>query len=313
MIQHTVNAADEGKKLHRYLRQLLPGLPLSGVHKMIRIGQVRVNGVKGKAGTVLAAGDAVRIFVREQELAELQRAPRKFSGIPAELDVLYEDAELLVVNKPVGLLTHPDREETRDTLIGRCLAYLYRTGELKDGRAFLPAAVNRLDRNTSGVVLVGKTTGALQALARQIRERRVRKVYLALVEGQVAKAGLIDTPLGRSLTSTGTAVAISGARADAVVRPARTRFRPLACHDRYTLLAIQPESGRMHQIRAHLSEIGHPLLGDVKYGGRSAFGIHHHLLHAQSVQLADDRRFSAGIPPEFRECLRKLGMESALI
>lgn len=312
MIQHVVNSADGGKKLHRYLRQLLPGLPLGGVHKMIRVGRVRVNGVKGKAETVLAPGDEVEIFVREQEISELQRAPRKFSGIPDELAVLYEDAELLVVNKPIGLLTHPDREEMRDTLIGRCLAYLYRKGELNDGRAFLPAAVNRLDRNTSGVVLVGKSTGTLQDLAQQIRERRVRKVYWALVEGEVAGSGMVDTPLGRSVTSSGASVAVSRNHGAADGRPAKTHYRPLLSRGRYTLLEINPESGRMHQIRAHLSEIGHPLLGDVKYGGRPAFGVHHHLLHAYSVQLADGRKFEAEISPVFRACLQQAGMEAAL-
>ncbi len=308
VIQHTVNPGDGGKKLHRYVRQLLPELPLSGVHKLLRVGRVRVNGAKGKADTVLTGGDEVQIFVREQEVSELQRARGKFAGIPDELDVVYEDAELLVVNKPVGLLTHPDSGEVRDTLIGRCLAYLYRKGELNDRREFLPAAVNRLDRNTSGVVLVGKSTVSLQGLAAQIRERRVQKVYWGLVEGTVGAAGLIDQPLARASTSSGSAVAIGRNPGDAGAQPARTHYRPLLCRGRYTLLEIRPESGRMHQIRAHLSELGHPLVGDVKYGGRPALGVRHHLLHAYSLQLADGRQFTAEISPVFRACLEAAGI-----
>ena len=310
VIQHTVNTGDGGKKLHRYMRQLLPELPLSGVHKLLRVGRVRVNGAKGKADTVLAAGDEVQIFVREQDVSELQRARGKFSGIPDELDIVHEDADLLVVNKPVGLLTHPDSEEMRDTLIGRCLAYLYRKGELNERREFLPAAVNRLDRNTSGIVLVGKSTAVLQGLAAQIRERRVKKVYWGLVEGAVDKAGLIDQPLARASTSSGSTVAVGRNHGDVGARSARTHYRPLLSRGRYTLLEIQPESGRMHQIRAHLSEMGHPLLGDVKYGGRPAFGVNHHLLHACSLELADGRKFTCELSPVFRACLEATGMDA---
>ena len=303
MIERRILPEDSGKKLHRYLRQSFPALPLSGVYKWIRVGRVRVNGEKGRQDTVLAPGDCVQIRVAEEDAAALGRPARKFAGVSTDVDILFEDAGLLVLNKPAGLLTHPDREEKKDTLIGRALAYLHARGELPDGRSFLPATVNRLDRNTSGVVLIGKTAASLRELAAAIRGGEVSKQYLAVVEGRMAGRGEIDAPLRR--TERNGAVRSVAAPDGA---SALTRYRVLAQGPRHSLLAVEPVSGRTHQIRAHLAGIGHPLLGDFKYGGRPAFGVRHHLLHAEAVALPDGRRYAAPPPETFRDVLRQAGL-----
>lgn len=305
MIEKMIASEERGKKLHRYVRQTLPGLPLSGVHKLIRVGRVKVNGKKGKIDTVLETGDSVQIWMNEEDFSEVSRPGRKFGGISTDIDVIYEDGHLLVVNKPVGLLTHPDRDERKDTLIGRALAYLHARGELADGRSFLPAAANRLDRNTSGLVLIGKDGDTLRSLSEWIRDHRVRKGYLAVAEGRLADSGVIDKPLMRHERDGVVRATVSR---DPGARSALTRHRALAFSQRYSLLAIEIASGRTHQIRAHLKSIGHPLLGDYKYGGHPAFGIDYHVLHAYYLHLPDGRSFTAPPPPAFLRILAAAGL-----
>lgn len=304
---------DSGKKLHRYLRQALPGLPLSGVYKMIRVGRIKVNGKKGNNDTLLQAGDIVTIYMPEQEYQALSRPAKKFGGVSKDIDIVYEDAHLLVVNKPVGLLTHPDATEHKDTLISRALAYLHSRGELSDGRAFMPATVNRLDRNTSGIVLIGKDGDTLRKLAQDIREHRLSKFYLTVVWGAVAEAGEVNSDLVRDERSGRTLIAgrVHARRPDDNlfrVQGAVTRYEPWGTAGPFTLLKVEIESGRTHQIRAHLQDIGHPLLGDVKYGGKLAFGVNHHLLHAQSVVLADGTTFFAPPSAAFMSVLQQSGL-----
>lgn len=305
MIQIEILKQDSGKKLHRYVRQILPGLPLSGVYKMIRVGRIKVNGKKGKNDIVLVAGDQLTIYMAEEEYRELARAKPKFQGVHTDLDVIYEDEHLLVVNKPVDLLTHPDHSEHKNTLINRALAYLYRKGEISDGRSFLPAAVNRLDRNTSGVVMIGKDSDTLRLLTQSIREHRVQKQYLAIVWGRLIGEGEIDAPLTRDQRKNKTFL---GDQQSELAKGALTRYRALGTAAGFTLVEIDLISGRTHQIRAHLKAIGHPLLGDAKYGGKTAFGVEHHLLHAYIVRLADGRKFVARPSEVFLNVLSSTGL-----
>jgi len=308
---------DSGKKLHRYLRQALPGLPLSGVYKLIRVGRIKVNGRKGHNDTLLQAGDVLTIYMPEEEFRALSRPARKFGGVSTDLSIIHEDGHLLVVNKPVGLLTHPDATEHKDTLVSRALAYLHQRGELADGRSFMPATVNRLDRNTSGIILIGKDGDTLRRLSEDIREHRLRKYYLTVVWGAIKQSGEVNSDLVRDERSGRTLVASrvharTSAETQARVQGAVTRYVPLGTAGPFTLLQVEIESGRTHQIRAHLQDIGHPLLGDVKYGGKPAFAVTHHLLHAQSVVLADGRTFVAPPSPEFMGVLEQSGLRRFL-
>ncbi|MDI3256731.1 MAG: RluA family pseudouridine synthase [Kyrpidia sp.] len=301
MVEYMITRAESGKKLHRFLRQALPRLPLSGVYKWIRVGRVKVNRKKGKPDLVLREGDIVQLFVRDEEYAELHRPDPKFEGVPRNLDIVYEDDDILVVNKPAGLLTHPDRAEHRDTLINRVLAYLYDQGEW-DGRSFAPAAAHRLDRNTSGIVLIGKHAEVLRDLAAQIRGRQVEKRYLALVHGRLEKPGALRRALVRDPVKNRTRP-VAPASESAEAMAAETRYRPLAAAEDTTLLDVTLVSGRTHQIRAHLAAAGHPLVGDIKYGGKPVKGLRHQFLHAYFLRLADGRSFTAPLPPELRKVL----------
>lgn len=302
MVTYVVSKAESGKKLHRLLRHLLPNMPLGRLYKMIDQGHVRVNGKRKKKEYAVAEGDVLSFQMTEEEYRQAAAGPRKrkFAGVPADLDVVYEDDELLVVNKPPGLLVHPDRTEYKNTLIARVHAYLYRKGEL-DSRFFLPAAAGRLDRNTSGLVLVGKTAGMLHQLNRWHQERAIGKFYLTVVEGTPPAEGEIRRALMRDPSANRTRVASGG-------KDAVTRYRVLDAQGGYALVEVELVSGRTHQIRAHLQSIGHPLLGDVKYGGRPAFGVNHQLLHAWRVGLPDGRVFVAPLPDVFARVVKAIGL-----
>lgn len=311
MVEYVITRAESGKKLHRFVRQALPRLPLSGVYKWIRTGKVKVNRRKGRPDLVLQEGDVVQLFVPEEEYEALRKSTAKFRGVPRDLEVVYEDGDLLAVNKPPGLLTHPDRTEHKDTLINRVLAYLYDTGQW-DGRAFSPAAVNRLDRNTSGLVLIGKHAEALRELGTWIRDRRVEKKYIALVHGRLERPGVLRDaltrdPVGNRTRTVPVEMAGSGALA------AETRYRPVAQSGETTLLEVELHSGRTHQIRAHLAGAGYPLVGDVKYGGRPAAGLHHQFLHAHWVRLPNGLTLRAPLPVALLRCLERLGYDRGVI
>jgi 23S rRNA pseudouridine955/2504/2580 synthase len=332
MITRTVTASESGKRLHRYVRSLMPNYPLGQIYKMIDQGKIKVNGKRKKQNYELAAGDELTILLDEETFQQAARTekPVKFSGVPAKIDVIFEDRELLVVHKPAGLLTHPDRTEQKDTLISRVHAYLYRKGEL-DSRLFLPATANRLDRNTSGLVLVGKTAGMLHQLNQWVQKRELGKFYATIVEGELKEGGEISGKLvrderqNRTLVVGGKTEAVAGRRetklareggresggwesADDNAKEAATRYRPLRWANGYTLLEVELISGRTHQIRSHMQSIGHPLLGDIKYGGRPFGDLKHQLLHAWRIRLPDGRLFESPLPPIFRSVLKKIGI-----
>ena len=316
MITRRITGSEQGKRLHRYLRTLMPNLPLGQLYGMIDKGRVRVNGKRKKNPNYeLAAGDELTLLMDETEFERASRGSGrnkpKFAGVPGQLDIVHEDGELLVVCKPAGLLTHPDRSEWKNTLISRVHAYLYRKGEL-DSALFMPATANRLDRNTSGLVLVGKTAGMLHRLNRWIRNHELQKFYLTIIEGHLTGEGIIERPLLRDERGNVTRALAETARVGTEGIPdntkeATTRYRVLDHAGGCTLVEAELVSGRTHQIRSHFQSIGHPLLGDLKYGGRRFDDLNHQLLHAWRVVLPDGREFRAAPPPRMRRIMDELG------
>lgn len=322
MITRTITPSESGKRLHRYLRQLMPNLPLGQIYKMIDQGKAKINGKRKKQNYELAAGDELTLYMEETQFKEASagRPKPKYVGVNANIDVVFEDDELLVVMKPAGVLTHPDRTDQKDTLINRVHAYLYRKGAL-DSALFMPATANRLDRNTSGLVLVGKTAGMLHQLNQWIQKHELEKYYLTIAEGRLAGEGTLTGSLIRDERGNRTLVVGerpagaetgAGGKRAAVPAPAEksavTHYRALQYGKGYTLLEIELVSGRTHQIRAHLQSIGHPLLGDVKYGGKPFAGVNHQLLHAWRIRLPDGREFRAPVPELMRRTMAKAGL-----
>jgi len=314
MITRKVTPSESGKRLHRYLCGLMPNYPLGQIYKLIDQGKVRVNGKRKKQNYELATDDELTIYLEEE--AFKQASPEqivkkeKYVGVNANIEVIYEDHELLVVHKPVGELTHPDQAEQRETLIGRVHAYLYKKGEL-DSALFMPAPANRLDRNTSGLVLIGKTAGMLHQLNQWIQKRELGKYYLTIVQGKITGQGSITGALVRDEASNRTIIAGSkriAHQSGLQEKEAATQYEVIQTGGEYSLVEVELISGRTHQIRTHFQSIGYPLLGDIKYGGKAFAGVNHQMLHAWRIELPDGRSFRAPLPPLFRDILKKVGL-----
>lgn len=301
-----------GQRLDKYVRRLLPNLPGSAVYKLIRTKKIRVNGVRALENQTLAAGDLVSI--REQ--AVQSAAPRDGDATPRpakrEFEILHEDKHILVVNKPSGLAIHPGSGITGSTLVDQVRAHV---GEIPEGE-FKPAPAHRLDRETSGVVIVAKTRQAIVRLAEIFTERDTRKIYLTLVSGELDPEGLIDIPLAEHQQS-----AANKAERGVNLQRAVTRWKRLGYAQGLTLAEVQIETGRTHQIRRHFAAIGHPVLGDSKHGDfplnrqvRAELGLKRMFLHAARLQLphpATEQKatFRAPLTEDLMAVLEALGLE----
>ncbi|WAH35451.1 RluA family pseudouridine synthase [Alicyclobacillus dauci] len=300
MVSVIIDKADDGKQVHKWLRLLLPGMPLSGIHKFIRTGRIKVNGKRAKRDTVLHQGDAVNLYMTEEDYeASRKRKREKFSGVQRNVDVRYEDDELVIVNKPAGTLVHSaDGTDYASTLQAQVEAYVHDRTEMKAGQAFSPAPVHRLDRNTSGLVIFAKTSRAAKAFGEAFQSGVMEKDYITLVTGTVRKPGKVAAALIRANEEV--------TRVDERGKESYTSYEPVATAGGTTLLSVRIESGRTHQIRAHLSHIGHPLVGDVKYGARRQPGETFYL-HAAHLSVGHELDVTAPLPGRFVRKLTSLG------
>ncbi len=261
----TIGKNDAGQRVDKFVTKTFPLLPVSMMYKYIRQKDIKINGKRCHNADRLAKGDIVTIYAPDEFLAPAA-SKYEFQYAGTKLDIVYEDENLLLLNKPVGLLVHPDEHEYRDTLIFRVQRYLYEKGEYQPDRenSFVPALVNRIDRNTCGIVIAAKNAAALRILNEKLRRREIKKYYLCIVHGHMEKSE--DTLQGfLEKNEAQNRVYISERQARGA-RTIATRYRVIKERDGLSLLEIELITGRTHQIRAHLASIGHPLLGDGKYG-----------------------------------------------
>lgn len=267
-------AEASGERLDVFVARRMPELTRSRVHRLIDDGRVAVAGQRPKPGLRLDAGAVVTVDVPPPAAA--RAAPE-----PIALDVLFEDGDVLAVNKPPRMTVHPSPGHVSSTLVNAILAHC---GDLSGiGGVMRPGIVHRLDRDTSGVILVAKNDASHNALAAQLKARTIEKTYLALVEGTPKPPeGVIDAPIARDPQQRQRMAVLSGGR------DSTTAYRLIERFNGAALLEARPKTGRTHQIRVHLAAIGHPIIGDRVYGRRSAL-VDRQFLHAWRIAFDHPR------------------------
>jgi len=287
--------ADEpGVRLDRYICHKLAELSRTRIQRLIADGYITVNDEVAKAGLRLNAGDRLKVV-----LPPAPPSPLTPEAIP--LNIIYEDDDLLVVDKPAGLTVHPAPGHPAHTLVNAILSRFPHLAALSD--SLRPGIVHRLDRDTSGVMVVAKNSSAQAKLVEQFRARSVAKAYLVLVKGKLTpESGVIEAPIGRDPRDRKRMAVVAKGR------EARTEYRVIKYIGDYTLLEVRPETGRTHQIRVHLSAIGYPVVGDRVYGVKSPY-LSRQFLHASRLgfnlpSTGEYMEFKSELPSDLAQALK---------
>lgn len=290
MVKVEIGKNEENQRLDRFLRKYLEKAPLSLIYKAIR-KDVKVNGKRAGEATLLKDGDVVSLYMSEEDIAKYRK---KADGrrTKKQFAVAYEDENILIAEKPFGLLTHGDATEKKNHLANQVVDYLISKGDYnpRTEKTFKPASVNRLDRNTTGLVLFGKNSATLRELNRLIRERNsISKYYLTIVRGHMKEELHLVDKMVKDRESNTVSVMPQESKDGLVME---TIARPLEYSNGYTLVEVKIITGRTHQIRAHLAKEGFPIIGDAKYGDRRTndiirkkYGWSTQLLHAYKLSF----------------------------
>lgn len=321
MREYQIGSNEAGQRFDKYLKKLLCNAPQSFLYKMLRKKNIVLNGKKADGTEKLSSGDAVKLFLAEDTIEKFSDNQKVFTDFMKlqklgstsvaggdELCVIYEDADVLIINKPSGMLSQKAKN-TDLSANEQILAYLAAKGELTEEmmHTFKPSVCNRLDRNTSGILIAGKTLTGLQEMSAALRERTIKKYYRCIVKGEVKDYCFIkgwirkDTKQNKVMVYTGKPLEETEG-----LQEIETEYKPIFCKNGYSELEVHLITGRTHQIRAHLSSIGHPIVGDVKYGNRTInqlflknAGVHSQLLHAYRLTFEDGRNLTAPCGEEF--------------
>lgn len=290
-----INKNDAGQRLDKFIAKSVPLLPQTLLYKYVRIKRIKVNGKRGEISTRLNVGDVVDMYINDEFF---EKSPEKYDFLKASknIDIVYEDDNIILCDKKAGLLCHPDDHEYVDTLINRIKRYLYEKGEYNPAEesSFTPALVNRIDRNTGGIVITAKNAESLRILNQKMKDRELHKYYLCIVHGVLEQKS--DTLSGYLVKDESkNKVTVSKRKSDES-KEIHTKYNVIDTDGELSLVEVELLTGRTHQIRAHFASIGHPLLGDGKYGTNAQnkkYGYKKQFLY--SYKLVFDFTTEAGI------------------
>lgn len=353
-----VKEAEAGQRLNKFLDKYLPGAGQGFIYKMLRKKNIVLNGKKADGSEKLVKDDEIKLFLSDETIEKFAKRPGGMDimtaaaaaaattakvlteGADVSLDcvlqtgkgkkllfnfednIIYEDGDVLFVNKPAGILSQ--KAEAGDvSMVEYLISYLTKTGFINAGerRGFQPGICNRLDRNTSGLLIAGKTLSGSQSMSEFIKNRSVRKFYRTIVKGVITKESRMEGYLVKDERTN--MVSVSKKAAEDALHIC-TRYIPVSHTDKYTLLEVELITGRTHQIRAHLASVGHPVIGDTKYGDKKVnayfnkkYGLKYQLLHSYRLEFPDcqngyrlsEQSFTAPYPAEFISILEGEGLK----
>ncbi len=317
-----VSSNDSGQRLDKLIARYLNKAPKSFIYKMLRKKNIKLNKGKASGNEMLQEGDIINIFLADDTIDSFREvAKNEIIKSDYTLNIIYEDKNALIINKPVGMLSQ--KAEITDISINEHIVAYYQSNDysykVNNSIEFKPSVCNRLDRNTSGIILAGMSLKGSQILSELLRDRTLNKYYLTIVKGHVKKKAVINGYLSKDNNLN--KVEYSSSAKDGF-QPIKTEYEPIKYNGQYTYLKVKLITGKPHQIRAHLSSIGHPIIGDSKYGDiktnkmfREGYKLKYQLLHAYLVEFPtldnelrnlSNKSFEADLPKQFLDIRKDL-------
>ena len=302
---------DSGQRADKFLMKYFSRAPKGFVYKMLRKKRIKLNGARAEGAEMLAEGDSIQMYLSDETMEGFMEE-RTIKKASSDIEVVYEDENIIAVNKPAGVLSHAEKAGDSDTLIDRILKFLNEKGEYdpKKEMSFVPALCNRLDRNTSGIVIAGKNAEALRQINEAVKLKDIKKYYKTLVCGRMDKGGKLESLYEKdSKTNKARVGGNEGKRITTI-------YRPLKTNGRYTLAEVELITGKSHQIRVHMASTGFPIIGDIKYGNaaeneyfRKKAGVKRQMLHAWrmsfgglkgELEYLNGKAIEADVPEDFK-------------